>query len=506
MPAAAHERSFDIPPDLAADMRGWRTRFLAIGAVALALSIVGGILQCRPVLPLLHLVLYVFHRLAAGSYSPADVAISHRRRVGYGHPAPLRSGFPHLAAAGCLLFIPIVIGIPHLYQWSHADIVAHDRVLQHKQIYLNVPFFLDSRGLVFRGLDTDRTSPISVVGRSGSGDTRAAGRLTAISGPGLIFFGFSVTFMAIDWVLSINPHWFSTIFGLLFIAGEGLSAVAFLICVLVILSSRPPLSEVLTHRHLHDVGKLLLAFVMVWAYFSFSQLLVIWSGNLPEEIPWYHQSLRRRMAVHRRGVWCCCNSRCLSRCCFRGTSNAISNCCVRWRSSSSACVSWIFIGWSRRISIRQQFTVSWMDFLLPIGLGGNLAGGVFVATRTAPAHAAGRSASGGGSGTWPGISHAAEMRNPHVHHEPGDVNARALTKFGLSMAFLIVVFMVGLWGVFDYLKNREAELGLPMSPSAMVNAQKQPPDPGCSASAHRICGTGAPSRIGPAPVCVDRSG
>jgi hypothetical protein len=103
----------------------------------------------------------------------------------------------------------------------------------------------------------------------------------------LIFYGFSVTFMAIDWVLSINPHWFSTIFGLLFIAGEGLSAVAFLICVLVILSNRAPMAEVLTHRHLHDVGKLMLAFVMVWAYFSFSQLLVIWSGNLPEEIPWY---------------------------------------------------------------------------------------------------------------------------------------------------------------------------------------------------------------------------
>ena len=75
-------------------------------------------------------------------------------------------------------------------------------------------------------------------------------------------------------------------------------------------------------------------------------------------------------------------------------------------------------------------------------------------------------------------SHAGEeLRNPHVHHEPGDVDALALTKFGLSMAALIVVFLFGLWGMFEYLKNREAELGLPLSPSALVNVQKQPPEP-----------------------------
>jgi hypothetical protein len=80
--------------------------------------------------------------------------------------------------------------------------------------------------------------------------------------------------------------------------------------------------------------------------------------------------------------------------------------------------------------------------------------------------------------------HAAEEpRNPHVHHEPGDVNALALTKFGLVMAGLIVVFLFGLWGVFEYLKNRAAELGRPMSTSAMVNAQKHPPDPQLQAHA-----------------------
>ena len=116
-------------------------------------------------------------------------------------------------------------------------------------------------------------------------------KMGALSGPGLIFWGFSVTFMAIDWVLSLDPHWFSTMFGLLFIAGQALSSMAFLIAVMVFLSARKPMSDVLTPRHLHDLGKLLLALVMVWAYFSFSQFLIIWAGNLPEEIPWYLERL-----------------------------------------------------------------------------------------------------------------------------------------------------------------------------------------------------------------------
>jgi len=92
--------------------------------------------------------------------------------------------------------------------------------------------------------------------------------------------------------MSLNPQWFSTMFGLLFIIGQGLSGMAFLVTVLVFLSNFRPMSEVLTPRHLHDLGKFLLATVMVWAYFAFSQFLIIWAGNLPEEIPWYVERLK----------------------------------------------------------------------------------------------------------------------------------------------------------------------------------------------------------------------
>ena len=190
-----------------------------------------------------------------------------------------------------LLFVPIALGIPSLYTWSQP---TTDAVLEIKQIhYLNAPFFLVRTGAFFAGwlflswflnrwsAKEDRSGPVP-----------AHSKMSRISGPGLIFWGFSVTFMAIDWVMSLSPNWYSTMFGLLFIAGQGLSAMSFLITVLVFLSNFRPMSEVLTARHLHDLGKLLLANVMIWAYFSFSQFLIIWAGNLPQEIPWYIERLK----------------------------------------------------------------------------------------------------------------------------------------------------------------------------------------------------------------------
>jgi hypothetical protein len=187
-----------------------------------------------------------------------------------------------------ILFVPIVIGIPNLYRWAHANIVATDEILRHKQPYLNVPFFLARAILYFAGWIfcawyLNRWSAVE----DREGGIVAHRKMAWLSGPGLVFWAFSITFMAIDWVLSLDPHWFSTIFGMLFMAGQGLSSMAFLITVMVMLSYFRPMSEILTPRHLHDLGKLLLALVMVWAYFSFSQFLIIWAGNLPDEIPWY---------------------------------------------------------------------------------------------------------------------------------------------------------------------------------------------------------------------------
>lgn len=190
-----------------------------------------------------------------------------------------------------VLFIPLLFGTSSLYSWTKP---ATEGVMKIKQAqYLNIPFFLVRAAAYFGGwlflswflnrwsAREDREGPVP-----------AYSKMAAVSAPGLIFWAFSVTFMSIDWVMSLNPNWYSTMFGLLFIIGQGLTSIAFLITILVFLSNFRPMSEVLTRRHLHDLGKFMLACVMVWAYFSFSQFLIIWAGNLPDEIPWYLERLK----------------------------------------------------------------------------------------------------------------------------------------------------------------------------------------------------------------------
>jgi hypothetical protein len=192
-----------------------------------------------------------------------------------------------------LLFVPLIFGISSLYPWAHADVVAKDAILKHKQIYLNVPFFLVRAAAMFAGwnlLSWLLNKWSAMEDREGPAVPQR--QMPRISSMGLIFWAFSVTFLSIDWVMSLDAHWFSTMFGLLFMIGQGLSGMAFLITVMVLLSQTRPMSEVLTPRHLHDLGKFMLACVMVWAYFAFSQWLIIWAGNLPEEIPWYLERLR----------------------------------------------------------------------------------------------------------------------------------------------------------------------------------------------------------------------
>ena len=112
-----------------------------------------------------------------------------------------------------------------------------------------------------------------------------------LSAGGLVAYGLTITFASFDWLMSLDPRWYSTIYGVLIMGGQGLSAMAFLIAVLVWLSRRAPLDRIVVPAHFHDLGNLLLAFVMLWAYFSFSQYLIIWSGNLPAEISWYTDRL-----------------------------------------------------------------------------------------------------------------------------------------------------------------------------------------------------------------------
>jgi len=191
-----------------------------------------------------------------------------------------------------LLFLPVALGVGELYEWARPDVVAHDPILQHKSLYLNVPFFLGRAVLYFVAWSTVAffLARWSLV-QDGARDNRPSIWLEQLSRGGLLLLGLTGTFASVDWMMSLEPHWFSTIYGFLFIGGCVLGALAFAIAMASAVADRPPLSEVITPSILQDLGKLLFAFVMLWAYFSLSQFLIIWAADLPEEIPWYLRRL-----------------------------------------------------------------------------------------------------------------------------------------------------------------------------------------------------------------------
>ncbi|MEW6299069.1 MAG: hypothetical protein AB1671_15240 [Thermodesulfobacteriota bacterium] len=191
-----------------------------------------------------------------------------------------------------VLFLPLLLGLSSLYEWARPEAVAGDALLQHKSAYLNVPFFMVRAALYFAvWVGIAHFLHKWSLAQDETGDPALARRMEAVSGPGLVLYGGAVTFAAVDWAMSLDPHWFSTIYGILWMVGQVLTALAFVIVALRLLANQEPLAGVLTRSHFHDLGNLLLAFVMLWAYVSFSQFLIIWSGNLTEEIPWYLRRL-----------------------------------------------------------------------------------------------------------------------------------------------------------------------------------------------------------------------
>jgi hypothetical protein len=192
-----------------------------------------------------------------------------------------------------VLFVPVLIGIPQLYEWSHAEKVAQVESLRQKQAYLNVPFWI-LRSIFYFAVwlfYAYRLNRMSVI-QDETGEPRLVNAFERLSGPGLVAYGLTITFAAFDWAMSLEPQWYSTIYGMLWIVSQALSSLAFAIAMVALLSDRAPMSHVSVPDSLQDLGNLLLAFVMLWAYLSFAQFLIIWSGNLPEEIAWYLNRMR----------------------------------------------------------------------------------------------------------------------------------------------------------------------------------------------------------------------
>jgi len=196
-----------------------------------------------------------------------------------------------------ILFLPVILGAHYVYHhWLDPAELEKHPVVQFKTPYLNLQFFIVRAVIYFAvwialafllnkwSLLQDRTA-----------DNRYTKNMRVLSGPGMIALIFTVTFASVDWYMSLEPEWFSTIYGFIWVAAWSLSALAFVIAVLAWLSAQEPMTRIVAPLHFHDLGKLLLALVMLWSYFAYSQYLIIWSANFPEEIGYY--------IVRTRYVW-----------------------------------------------------------------------------------------------------------------------------------------------------------------------------------------------------------
>jgi hypothetical protein len=269
-----------------------------------------------------------------------------------------------------VLFVPIVAGAHWIYRWTDHDEMARNEALVQKAKYLNVPFFTIRAAIYFAvwlalAFFLNRWSLL----QDQTADRAVTKRMQMISVPGMVLLVFTVSFAAIDWFMSLDPEWSSTIYGFIFVAAWSLSALAFVIAVMANLSKHEPMNAIVAQLHFHDLGKLLLALVMLWSYFAYSQFLIIWSANLPEEIRWYLPRTRGTwgmialvvVVLHFAFPFLFLLSRSVKRNASKLVIVAVLILVMRlvdllWMIAPT------FTG--------EHFHVSWMDIVAPIGLGG----------------------------------------------------------------------------------------------------------------------------------------
>ena len=343
---------------------------LVVGVVALAVSLIG-LFRDREHFWQSYLFGYIFwaglalgclgvfllHNVAGGNWG---VAV---RRF-------LESGLQTLPLVALFVLPILFFAMQTLYSWTHPDVLAHEPPVGHKAAYMNIPFFIGRTVLYFAiwfffgfrilkmANEHDRT-----------GDPAIFQRIKALSAPGLLIFVVSTTYAFVDWIMSLEPGWYSTIYPWMFTVGEVVMTFSFLIALLVLLSKREPFASFITPDHFHDLGNLLLAFTMVWAYMSLAQFLIIWSENLPDEIPWYV----RRFS----GGWG-----------YIAFVIAIFHFCVPfflllmrfvkrnrrpiyWLAIWMICMRIVDVFWIVEPAFRQRgFEIYWTDIVAPIGIGG----------------------------------------------------------------------------------------------------------------------------------------
>ena len=216
----------------------------------------------------------MLHHLAGAQWSTVI------RRMSESFLAP----FPYMA----IFFIPIIFGMHDLYHWTHEEAIAHNPILEWKTPYLNQTFFVIRAAIYFAVwiFLSRRLYGFSKAQDEGHSPELLA-KMRSTSAWGMVIFAITITFAAFDWLMSMEPMWYSTIFGVYFFAGGLLSAVCLITLTALWLRRRQVLDNAITHEHYHDLGKLVFGFIIFWGYIGFSQYMLIWYANIPEETSWY---------------------------------------------------------------------------------------------------------------------------------------------------------------------------------------------------------------------------
>ncbi len=270
-----------------------------IGGAAVVLSIVGAIVR-----PQDFFRSYLFSYLLVLGLTLGSLGLLMLQHLTGGHwgiviRRPLEAASRNIWLI-LLLFVPIVFGMKWLYRaWLDPELRKSEPLSDYQQHYLTQHGFVHRAILYFAIWIVlmwifNRWSKQQDVNQE---DRVLRRNFKLLAGPGIILYILAMTFASIDWVMSISPHWASTIYGFIFVGAQAISAMTLMILVIVLLSGSEPYSAIIQKRHLHDLGKLLFAFNMLWAYFDFSQLLIIWSGNQPEEISFYRTRLYGQWGV-----------------------------------------------------------------------------------------------------------------------------------------------------------------------------------------------------------------
>ena len=273
-----------------AQLGSLQTRALLVGVVSLVLCGIWALFDRTTALSGYLTAFLFWWGIAFGSLGL--LMLNHLVGGGWGYATrPLLAAGATTMPLLAVLFVPIGLQLPVLYPWARPELVAADELLQGKAIYLNGGFFWGraiAYFVVWTGLAWS-FSRQAVFTKTQATPTHVN---AAVSGLGLILLVFTVSFASIDWAMSLQPHWYSTIYGALFLAGGGVSAFALLISLVAGYHTVGPCDRDPAISTLHDLASLLLAFLLIWAYFAFSQYLIIWSANLPQEVVWFQDRLQ----------------------------------------------------------------------------------------------------------------------------------------------------------------------------------------------------------------------